>query len=305
MTCPSCHVEVKAGWKACPECGQSLSPELNCPVCHEPVQAKWKACPNCGASLAAPGGVSNDGGVMKAGGDVVGGNKLSGDFRHAGGANVGGGIHVIVGAHSPGEAELEYEEFVFTILELGAGLEAARSRLDGKRQRLKLSRRAAGEIEGACVQSWREHNAASDRGRTAQMPSTTTAAPPAASGVSSQSLKPNEGLAAAPSAEPSTKGSRAARQVEPASPPDAAPRRPLFDGLPASELEARKTLYREILELEPRLKGARGLLGAAMFTQGDLDQSLPHLTDGLAAMTNSALKLEVETMQKKARAHAD
>ena len=50
-SCPSCSAPIQAAWKACPQCGNSLTVESQCPACNQTIQPGWKACPFCGNQL--------------------------------------------------------------------------------------------------------------------------------------------------------------------------------------------------------------------------------------------------------------
>jgi hypothetical protein len=49
-SCPACGVAIKSNWKACPECGASLS-AAKCKNCGAALKPTWKACPMCGTQL--------------------------------------------------------------------------------------------------------------------------------------------------------------------------------------------------------------------------------------------------------------
>ncbi len=53
MACRSCHAQVKAGAKFCPECG-TANPTVNaCASCGQALEGSPKFCPNCGTPTAA------------------------------------------------------------------------------------------------------------------------------------------------------------------------------------------------------------------------------------------------------------
>lgn len=54
--CSVCRTTVRDGWRACPECGMSLSQA--CTACNEPLETAWKVCPRCAAPRKAPVGSS-------------------------------------------------------------------------------------------------------------------------------------------------------------------------------------------------------------------------------------------------------
>lgn len=50
-TCPSCSGSIEPEWRACPSCGETLSPAATCAACSKPLEPEWKACPYCGKAV--------------------------------------------------------------------------------------------------------------------------------------------------------------------------------------------------------------------------------------------------------------
>lgn len=149
MKCPNCQLDAKPGWKICPECNAPLPQQSRCPKCGEAVEGKWRQCPNCETALSPGGGpaISLKDSVVK---EVH--QTSHQDSRHAGGANIGGSINIHMGQvnQSSSSGEIEYEEFVFTILNAGGDLDTVRTQLNERRRKVGLSIRIAREIEAAC-----------------------------------------------------------------------------------------------------------------------------------------------------------
>lgn len=179
MTCSKCQTALQPHWKRCPACGAPAAAPATCAGCGATLQPGWRVCPECEAPVGqpAPGakGIDNAEGVMKADGDIVGGAKQVGDVKSAGGATVGGGFQFNIGAAGAGTtADLEYERLVEAALCAGGSLESARPNLESQRARLGLTRKAARELEQACVAA---HGASS---KPSPVPVASTARPIAA-----------------------------------------------------------------------------------------------------------------------------
>ena len=153
MKCPDCQHDVQEGWKACPACGARLSEKRPCPACGKELDSAWKVCPFCegDGKAGGPSSTNISDSVVK---ELH--QTQHTDARQAGGASIGGGVHFVVGGQSGGgghsrKPEMEYEEYVLTILEAGGMLEQARVKLEEWRRRLGLPLRVAREVEAACM----------------------------------------------------------------------------------------------------------------------------------------------------------
>lgn len=49
--CTDCGVSVNLEWDYCPDCGQSIRPEV-CPCCGKALEQDWSYCPGCGRNIA-------------------------------------------------------------------------------------------------------------------------------------------------------------------------------------------------------------------------------------------------------------